>query len=294
MKNKKMFWMHALSPIHVGTGQGTGFIDLPIMREKHTQWPVVPGSSFKGALRNKVKDIVSEHQMNVAFGSGSNDLSNSGAIVLTDAKILCMPIRSMLGTFAYVTCPLVLEHVARDLVAITGNSLNVPSNDRLEGNTVLVTKENVLASEDGDVYLDDMDFKAREGGDEWADFLSKNIFNNKWENVFKKRFAIIPDDTFAFFSTNATEVNARIKIDEKRGTTVKGALWYEEVLPPETILYGFTWCDIFNTIFKKKENNRIEPEKLLDDICPHDEDMLLIIGGNASTGQGRVNVRFTR
>jgi CRISPR/Cas system CMR subunit Cmr4 (Cas7 group RAMP superfamily) len=46
----RIYWIHALTPLHVGAGSGGGFIDLPIMREKTTAWPVVPGTAVKGVL----------------------------------------------------------------------------------------------------------------------------------------------------------------------------------------------------------------------------------------------------
>ena len=32
----KLLFVHALSPLHAGTGQGVGVVDLPIAREKAT------------------------------------------------------------------------------------------------------------------------------------------------------------------------------------------------------------------------------------------------------------------
>ena len=46
----KMYWMHALTPRHVGSGCGVGFIDLSIMRDAVTNRPLVPGSAVKGVL----------------------------------------------------------------------------------------------------------------------------------------------------------------------------------------------------------------------------------------------------
>src|SRR5258708_12458068 len=43
--------IHAMSPLHAGTGQSVGAIDLPIARERPTGIPLIPGSSIKGALR---------------------------------------------------------------------------------------------------------------------------------------------------------------------------------------------------------------------------------------------------
>ncbi|MHA1734045.1 MAG: RAMP superfamily CRISPR-associated protein, partial [Promethearchaeota archaeon] len=50
-KNYRMMWLYALSPVHVGSGRGVGFIDLPIIREKVTNYPLVPGSTIKGVFR---------------------------------------------------------------------------------------------------------------------------------------------------------------------------------------------------------------------------------------------------
>ncbi len=49
----------ALTPLHVGVGTGLGHIDLPIQREVHTKFPMIPGSAVKGALReHKLREIV--------------------------------------------------------------------------------------------------------------------------------------------------------------------------------------------------------------------------------------------
>src|SRR6185503_12686922 len=48
--------IHAMSPLHPGTGQSVGAIDLPIARERPTGIPLIPGSSIKGALRARSRD----------------------------------------------------------------------------------------------------------------------------------------------------------------------------------------------------------------------------------------------
>ena len=44
------YWIHTITPLHVGAGKGLGYIDLPIAREKVTNWPYIPGSSVKGVI----------------------------------------------------------------------------------------------------------------------------------------------------------------------------------------------------------------------------------------------------
>ena len=50
--NEINYWLHAMTPLHVGAGRGLGYIDMPIVREKVTTWPYVPGSSIRGAWRD--------------------------------------------------------------------------------------------------------------------------------------------------------------------------------------------------------------------------------------------------
>ena len=54
--NTRIFHLHALSALHVGTGQGIGAVDLPIARSRATNLPLVPGSALKGVLRDEAKE----------------------------------------------------------------------------------------------------------------------------------------------------------------------------------------------------------------------------------------------
>lgn len=49
---------------------------------------------------------------------------------------------------------------------------------------------------------------------------------------------MLHDDDFTHFARHATEVMARVGLDYERKTARKGALFYEEFLPPETLLYA--------------------------------------------------------
>ena len=58
MKNL-MIRMIAETSIHPGSGRSSGFVDLPVARESITQYPVIVGSSLKGALRPEQRDTYS-------------------------------------------------------------------------------------------------------------------------------------------------------------------------------------------------------------------------------------------
>lgn len=286
----KMYWLQAITPLHVGAGKGVGFIDLPIMREKVTNWPVVPGSAIKGVMRDHFteKDKKDQGLINSAFGTqGQENESNAGSLVLTDAHIVCMPVRSLYGTFAYVTSPFGLERLKRDLKAAGYNELhNTPQPGKIEA---YHSKESaIIPGNGGKILFEDLDFTATEDPDtgKWAQFLSDLLFPDpEWRDIFRKRFAIVADDRFTFLSEIGTDVAARVKIDGDKKIVAKGALWYEESLPSESILAGIAWCDRVNG---NKDTTRT---KILDTFCKLD--LNLQIGGKANVGKGRIRCRFT-
>jgi CRISPR-associated protein Cmr4 len=287
--NTRIYWLQAITPLHVGIGRGVGFIDMPIMREKVTGWPQVPGSAVKGVMKDHfTRNKVEERLINVAFGLGGDDTGNAGSLVLTDAHIVCLPIRSLYGTFAYVTSRLVLERLKRDLIA--AGYKNVPETPEPQENVVLHAPGSKLAV-DNKIFFEDLDFNARADNDrtrEWAEWLAGAVFSNEpgWKNIFKERFAVVSDNSFNFLSETGTEVAAHIRIEDDKKIVAKGALWYEETLPVETILAGIAWCD------RVYGGNGVKQEEMLSKFC--NSPLELQIGGKATVGKGRVRCQFTR
>src|SRR5438552_6026495 len=108
--NTKLTFVHVLSPLHAGTGQGVGVIDLPIAREKATGIPFLPGSSLKGTLR----DLCTDTRCEKVFGPGTNNAAEyASAVQFSDQRLLLLPIRSLAGTFAWVTSPYLLHRFVR-------------------------------------------------------------------------------------------------------------------------------------------------------------------------------------
>jgi CRISPR-associated protein Cmr4 len=290
MINTRMYWVHAITPLHVGSGRGVGFIDLPIMREKVTSWPLVPGSSIKGVMREHfVRKNTDDKLINAAFGKGGDDLGNAGALVLSDARIVCLPVRSLYGTFAFAACPLVLVRLKRDLDSAGHKS--EPVEMSFEDDEVVVTTGSKV-ERNGNVLLEDLDFAIITDNGEtnaWASLLSGLLFPNDtaWQGIFKERFVILSNNCFNFLSETGTEVNARIKIKPEKKIVESGALWYEESLPSDTILAGLAWCD------KDYSGKGITPEKIFGEFCP-DEALNLQVGGKATVGKGRIRCLFTK
>jgi CRISPR-associated protein Cmr4 len=49
---QNLLYLFTRTPLHVGAGSAVGAIDQPIQRERHTGFPLIPGSSIKGVLRD--------------------------------------------------------------------------------------------------------------------------------------------------------------------------------------------------------------------------------------------------
>src|SRR5271154_2322350 len=119
MPNTQIYWLHALSPTHVGIGRGVGYTALPIDRDGVTRWPIIRGSAFKGVWADHHKATKDGREkdpvLKAAFGIADGDNSNSGALIPTDAQIVCLPVRSFRGTFAWATSSLCLSKLHRTL-----------------------------------------------------------------------------------------------------------------------------------------------------------------------------------
>ena len=285
------YWIHTVTPLHVGAGRGLGYIDLPIAREKVTNWPYIPGSSVKGVLSAhhgasktdaRTQDLELKAAFGVSGGDGGTDNSSgsAGSLVFTDAHLLCLPVRSFYGTFAWVTSPFCLERFKRDM----RENVNIPAPGQ---DHALVADGSLLQRDGGKIYLEELDIEA--ASDEAATALAKTIADalfsedEDWKKIFKERLAIVDDDTFTFLCDMGTEVNAHIRIDERTGVVADKALWYEETLPVETILTGKVWCD-------RSYVEGITEDKLFEKFCSGT--LNLQIGGKASTGKGQVRCVF--
>ena len=115
------------TPMHAGGGSKEEVIDLPIQKEAHSNWPCVYGSSMKGALRARAETQVnmSTNLITQAFGPDTlNASEHAGALLVSDARLLLLPVRSLTSHFKLVTCPALLTRLVGDL-ARTGKPMNL-------------------------------------------------------------------------------------------------------------------------------------------------------------------------
>jgi len=276
--NTKLTFVHALSPLHAGTGQGVGVIDLPIAREKATGIPYLPGSSLKGTLR----DLCTHTRKEDVFGpSTANAGDYAGSAQFSDQRLLLLPIRSLKGTFAWVTSPYLLQRLIRDAKSIDGNVACPAAPPALTGKQFAIAKTGcaLIYQKKGKdtVILEDLDLddKSAFEADAWAEWIGERVFGNK--DLLKARLCIVSDDVLSFLLNTATEITARIRLEEKSRTVARGALWYEEALPTETILSGL----LVATEVKAKKEVVFE---VIDSVLS--EHNTVQLGGKATVGRG--------
>jgi len=265
--------LHALSPLHAGVGQAAELIDLPIARLKGSGIPFVPGSSIKGVLRD-ARSASHANQVDAVFGPDMDNANkHAGALVCTDARLLALPVRSFRGTFAFVTCPLLLALAARDLDP-------PPPIPALTGRTCMAGPDLQV---DSMVYLEDLDLPAQAADaafNEWQKKLAQ-VFAPTGQ-VFRRRFAVVDDETMTFLWETATQLDQRVRIAAETRTVAKGALWLEESLPPETLLIGLLLAEP-----SRKQNHPLSPAEVLDTALPSQGELILQFGGKSTIGRGR-------
>lgn len=240
----KLLFLQALSPLHAGTGQGVGVIDLPIAREQATNIPFLPGSSLKGVFR----DACDSASRTDVFGPDTNNAElHAGAVNFTDARLFLLPVRSLHGVFAWVTSPLILRRFVRDAQDVQGVSppTQIPTPPSGDETCYISDEEAAIKMTSGDenqVVIEDLPHTAEYSSEaaNWAEWLGEALFtgDEEWRKTLKDRFCVVSDDTFSFLLETATEITARIRLDEEKKTVERGALWYEEALPAETVLVG--------------------------------------------------------
>lgn len=249
--------MYAVTPCHAGSGSALGVVDLPIQRERHTNWPMIQASGVKGAFRanfDRYKNNLSDNEKakvkeinklaDSIFGT-SEGTGYAGSSSFSDAKILAYPMRSNVSPFVWITCPAVLKRLQKDL-SFAGEDIAKCKIPEVKENEAVLIKGSIS----GDVLLEDYEVKV---------LTEKKVkgFDVYFEGA--DRLILVSDEVFNYGVTNCTQIMAQIKIDSKTGTTADGSLRYQEELPSDTLMYTVIhWGDSKNTTEDKLKADTIK------------------------------------
>lgn len=294
-QQKKLIYLHCETPLHAGSGSDLGIVDLPIQRERTTGFPKIEASSLKGAVREhffRSENKEREKMISRVFGpapDAADANKTAGCITFTDASLLAMPIRSAAGVFAYVTCPCLLRRWYRDAGFDTQS---IPS---VEKSHALVTNNtNLIPEGTSVVVLEEFTFETKK-----QDLLdpvykmAKLMFPaDSLQDKLLGDLAILNDDDFSYFAENATEVVTRIRISQETGTVDQGALWTEEYLPMESILYSVVLAS--GEFVANKETDKLSAVEVMNYMDSHlTKAPRFQLGGNATLGKGHLKITLS-
>lgn len=280
--------------LHAGAGSSVGIIDLPIQREGHNGWPCVFGSAVKGALRTRAEDAgeaFGKDNVLAVFGPDTDNASaHAGALAVGDARLLLLPVRSLTSQFKWVTCPDALKRLQRD-----AGRLGIDGLRDFEVAEVRDTPEECVAQvagQAGSLYLEEYRFKTRQANlGKIIAALKLLMRRDDAVTALEAQLVIVSDSMFTALAQNAPPVNAHIALDSNTKTAKRGALWYEETLPPETLLY----CAVSASPSRRKETTldaAAVRDLATERLFAHHQ--WLQLGGNETVGMGWCAVQAIR
>ena len=307
-----LLFIYAETPLHAGTGSGLGPVDLPIQRERATGYPIVQASGVKGALRSEAPPGA---EKTAVFGH--ENAEHAGALSPGDARILLFPVRSLAGVFAWTTSYEALARFRRDSVAA---GLNVGENPPPAlpaqvpaGNNALASGTRILVDPKGSAgtaVLEEFAFQATVESQTtaWAKWLAEQALPEKteapeyepWITRLKDGLLILPEEAFRDFLLYATEIVTRVRLEVDSKTVASGALWTEEHLPTDSMLYLPVHATKLRMNGAKPAalaapTPQEEATKLLEWVAKKETIPRRIqLGGDETVGRGMVYLRWNR
>lgn len=311
--DSRLLFVYTETPLHAGTGTGLGAVDLPIQRERTTGYPIVQASGVKGALRSEAQDGNNDEKT-VVFGHEKAE--HAGALSPGDARILLFPVRSLAGVFAWTTSYAVLARFRRDAVTadLDKGSDPVPTLPTASPNEnqALASGIRVLLDASGGkgtAVLEEFAFQATvdKQATTWAKWLAENALPSQteapeykfWIDHLKDGLLVLPEEAFRDFLLHATEVVTRVKLEPDSKTVASGALWTQEHLPGDSLLYAMIHATKLRVSGNKPatladDNPEVEAKKVLNWAAnktnvPH----RIQLGGDETVGRGIVRLRWS-
>jgi CRISPR-associated protein Cmr4 len=287
MKPHTLF-LFTRTPLHVGAGSSVGAIDLPIQRERHSRHPIIPGTSIKGVLRYTASslDSLSQEKVDDMFGPelvgegvGKDVEARAGDITFSEARPLAFPVRSAKGSFAYITCPLILKRFIRET-----DLQGLPELPELADQSCLAGGKVALPSKK--VVLEEYAF-AHSGSfpEPWETALKALIKDPVWQEC-AGRLVLLSDGDFTHFVSTTTEISQHIKIDPQTGAVVNRLLFNLESVPAETLFFAPV-----HVVQRPRSRSKKGAEVYTTDCAAELAALIgrhpvLQFGGNSTTGRG--------
>ena len=188
----------------------------------------------------------------------------AGNLIFTDARLLALPVRSLQRPFLYVTSQLVLRRLERELGAFGVEDVLparwvCPRPRRADGGGEGSDHQALVADrslEGQALVLEDLCYDAGQVirqalVEELAERLVGLLAADEalGRHLLPSGLVVVPDEDLCDLAQRTLPVVARTQLtpgkttdpwrDESTNEVHSGNLWYEEALPPDTLLYAF-------------------------------------------------------
>lgn len=272
--------IHCITNLHIGSGDiNFNVIDNEVERDPVNNWPVMFSSGVKGAMRDHFRNLGADRSViRELFGSdinrGPQDNSFPGKICFLTAYILLLPFRTAAGKYPYylVTTKSVLQQFG-------GLFKNIKGTEPVQGFDKAVSgldENSSYGVETFPVKLDDHLYADVQPLPEPV----RNVTGWFADAGSVKKVMIIPDQDFGGGNNRVDlPVLARNNLDDQG---ISKNLWYEEVVPHETVFY-----------LPVLSNGTADGDRALErfhSFISAEGNCLVQFGGNATIGYGLTRV----
>ncbi|MBN1222391.1 MAG: type III-B CRISPR module RAMP protein Cmr4 [Candidatus Aminicenantes bacterium] len=256
--NNHFFLLHAITNLHVGSGDTIGIVDKTVQRDHITQRPIIHGSSLKGALREfcqlKIFDA-----LDTVFGKMDDETQKTvpGYFNFFSAHLVSMPFRSDRRPYFNATCP----DAITELIDLAERlDIALPQKDALK---------QFADSNPGDSEA--IVFERSANGGSLENLTIRTVDSIAGLDLIGPFPSLVSDKSFSDICKCGLPVIPRNRLESGESAN----LWYEEVVPRESrFIFGLIAEDANDASFRT---------------CV--EGGLVQIGGNASVGYGFTKIR---
>ena len=156
----------------------------------------------------------------------------------------------------------------------------------IDGNDVIAGNNQVILEE----YAFDADTSQAANVQQLGQWLATNALPtgpeyDYWRKTLPRRLVILENNAFRDFTQFSTEVQTHVKLNPEKKTVEKGALWTEECLPTDSLLYA-PLCAT-----KSHKDGVMDGAAIINKIVNLNIGRMQL-GGDETTGRGIVSVRF--
>lgn len=268
MKTINFYQIRAISNLHVGSGEGDfSIVDKQVQRDPVTGLPTIHASGIKGALREAmVQHAKSDETWNnpiiEVFGSDPKKREKKirqGLNHFFDGKLLVLPIRSSHDFFYRATCPLVLNELIGMLEQFAPEHPLIEPLKNLANIVVEPSKPKYFGNDTKEITLED--WKA----------TFHNLDTSAIQSLTGDRLALLHNDDFLGLAKELPII-ARNYLNDG----ISDNLWYEEVVPRESLFYTM--------ISRHSDNDKLNEFLSL-------KKHVVQLGANATVGYGLCNFK---